>query len=60
MTLHEWSQRWPHYVNRFDVTHWWTIDSDSTHEWRTHAWSLSDVRVSSVSGGAIWFQAKET
>lgn len=59
-TLAEWSTHWPYQVLQHANGCMWTPDSTNHAEGiRAAAWRLSDYRVSSVSGGSIWFTKRE-
>lgn len=73
MTLAQWLKSWPyigrHFINgslsqftRYpDGTHVYVVSdagSGQDHT-RTYAFDLDDYRVTSVSGGSIWFTPKE-
>lgn len=71
MTLAEWAVDWPYRVNWHPCIplapdYWmWTPDAGPLHSdyaGRSHralVWSLSDYRVTAVSGGSIWFRRRE-
>jgi hypothetical protein len=66
MTLAEWAKGWPYLVNwhpRIPLApdYWmWTPDTGRAgYDYRALAWALSDYRVTSVSGGSIWFRKRE-
>jgi hypothetical protein len=53
MTLKEWSERYGIDMREKDGAHW-VPDTFTGHEARWTLWSLSDMTVSSVTGGTIW------
>jgi hypothetical protein len=57
MTLAEWAKGWPYVVRPLKDGDTAVFTPDSAHDeaYRAKAWHLSDYRVSSVSGGSIWF-----
>lgn len=55
MTLAEWAQGWPHTVQQHPNGGMWTPDTYDNGHYRFLAWQLLDYRVSSVTGGSIWF-----
>lgn len=66
MTLQQWAKGWPYRVIAFRPTNAETgahtgpetgamVTPDTVHPSRAEAWHLTDYRVSSVSGGSIWF-----
>lgn len=72
MTLQQWLQSWPsvgrHYYQGMDISnsaftpvpdgrHAYVV-ADHSHGARTQAFDLEDYRVSSVSGGSLWFLPK--
>lgn len=64
MNLTQWAKNWPYTVNPFhDSTDiMWTPDTSEYRvnpQYRALAWSLDDYRVTSVSGGSIWFCKRE-
>lgn len=61
MTLQEWSKLWPYTVQQHKLGAMWTPDTSLIRYGtiRRQAWSLSDYRVSSVSGGSIWFTKRD-
>lgn len=54
MDLIEWLSNWPYQSTSHGAA---IAVPDSAHDasYRAMAWRLTDVRVSSVSGGSIWF-----
>lgn len=54
MTLATWLASWP-WAGAATPDGNGYIVPDAVHEMRAAAWALSDYRVSTVTGGAIWF-----
>ena len=59
MNLKEWSERQPTRASRHPryFNSFWIADTGLVD--RAKAWVLEDYRVSSVSGGTIWFTPRE-
>lgn len=59
MTLNEWAAKQPLKVSRhpkyFNSFH---VPDDSSLVDRAEAWHLEDYRVTSVTGGSIWFSPR--
>jgi hypothetical protein len=56
LTLAEWAEGWPYTVSESKSEGLkWVPDSIIDESYRAKAWQLKDYRVSSVSGGSIWF-----
>ena len=58
MTLYEWSQLQPYALGYFNREGGRYMPDSINLINRADAWSLSDYRVSSVSGGTIWFSPR--
>lgn len=61
MTLTQWAEKWPYrvtYIGRSEAITPDILRGDNSY--RTLAWSLEDYRVSSVTGGSIWFMKRQS
>ena len=55
MTLQEWATSWPYAVRQHPNGLFWTPDTTIMEDHRRKAFRLSDVFVSGVTGGSLWF-----
>jgi hypothetical protein len=55
MTLAQWAEGWPYRLTLHQTGMASVPDWAGDESYRAKAWGLTDYRVSSVSGGSIWF-----